>query len=205
MTKFPVRISFACVSAAIAFFLAVNTASAGEAPVEPSKEAYVQAVVRGAGLMPWQSGEVSVAEKAFRAEIEARKDALLASRDALSHPRMVSEADIRRARDNIAGSDWAKVWFDARKARADYLVAQPPEYVDAMISVLTPANPYGTTCPKCVGKKSQEGAGMGLMMWNYPRSPTSPVPPNAGRSIRTAEFEEKPRNYRPRAWGRKFS
>ena len=167
MTKFPVRISFACVSAALAFFLAVNTASAGEAPVEPSKEAYVQAVVRGAGLMPWQSGEVSEAEKAFRAEIEARKDALLASRDALTHPRMLSEADIARAKANIEATGWGKAWFDARKARADYLVAQPSDYVAAMISELTPANPYGMTCPNCVGEKSQEGAGHGLMTWNY--------------------------------------
>lgn len=167
MTDFPSGTLFACVGVALAIILTASSANAGEGPVERSKETYVHAVVRGMGLMPWQSAGLSEAEKTFRAEIESRKDALLASREAVTHPRMFDEADVARAKANIETTDWAKAWFDARKARADYLVAQPPEYVDAMISELTPGNPYGTTCPNCVGTKSQEGMGHGLMRWNY--------------------------------------
>ena len=167
MTNSPMRFLQACVLSVAMLVSLTSYVSAGETAAQPNKDTYVDAVVRGTGLMPWQSGEVSEAEQAFRAEIEARKDTLLDSRDTPSHPRILSEADLTRARANIKNSGWAKQWFDARKARADYLVAQPPEYVESMLSELTPANPYGTTCPNCVGKKSQEGAGHGIMNWNH--------------------------------------
>ncbi|MFO7975056.1 MAG: heparinase II/III family protein [Candidatus Hydrogenedentota bacterium] len=165
--------------------------------MEASKEAYVHAVVRGAGLLPWQSGELSDVERAFRAEIESRKDALLASREVPVHPRMLSEADLARAKANIEASEWAKAWFDARKARADYLVAQPPGYVETMISELTPTNPYGTTCPNCVGTKSQEGAGHGLMSWSY-RNPDVLRCTKCGQVYPDPKFEETAELQAPR-------
>ena len=49
-------------------------ASAEDVSPEARKAEYVHAVTRGAGWMPWQARGVSERERAFRAQIEQRKD-----------------------------------------------------------------------------------------------------------------------------------
>lgn len=103
----------------------------------------------------------------FRAQMEARKDRMLTQRADVSHPVLTTPAMLDQARRNIATADWARAWLDSEKALADWLVQQPPEYVDAMLSETSPWHHYGFTCPRCVGVKTQEGAGGGLFTWDY--------------------------------------
>ena len=49
------------------------------------KVEYVSAVVRGEGFLPWQEKGVSDEERAFRAEMERRKDEMLAKRVPVKH------------------------------------------------------------------------------------------------------------------------
>jgi Heparinase II/III-like protein len=132
-----------------------------------SKEAYIRAVTRGEGFLPWQEAGPSEAELSFRQNIEARKDSLLQGRVVIKHPALLETAAIERARKNIDAADWAKDWFSSHLAQADYLAEQPVDYVESMLSELTLGNPYGLTCPNCVGKKSQEGAGNSLFSWSH--------------------------------------
>ncbi|MBL7648449.1 MAG: heparinase II/III family protein [Candidatus Hydrogenedentes bacterium] len=138
----------------------------GAGAQEKSPEAYIHAVVRGAGLMPWQAPGLSEAERNFRAEIEARKDELLARAQAL-HPSYYDAATIAQAKENVANHDWAKKWLDGQIAFSDEVVAQPAGWIAAMIPKEAPAHAYGFTCPECVGVKSQEGVGDPLVAWNY--------------------------------------
>lgn len=133
---------------------------------ENRKEEYVHGVVRGAGLMPWQEPGPSDAESRFRAEIEARKDALLAKARP-DHPSYYDAAAIARARDNVATQDWAQQWLRGQVAFADEIVAQPDGWIISMIPMEAPSHAYGFTCPVCVGTKSQEGVGDPLVQWNY--------------------------------------
>ncbi|MBN2308533.1 MAG: heparinase II/III family protein [Candidatus Hydrogenedentes bacterium] len=141
-------------------------AEAGGAPAVRSKEAYVHAVTRGAGLLPWQDPGVSEAEQAFREEIERRKDALLAGRTGVEHPTLLDSEALARARRNIASAGWARAWFAGHKQQADFLAGRPDAYIDAMIPELSPGNTYGATCPNCVGDKSQEAAGASEFAWD---------------------------------------
>lgn len=127
---------------------------------------YVRAVVRGAGLMPWQSPGVSEAETAFRAEVEARKDDLL-SRARPAHPSFYSQEAIARAKENVANHDWAKKWLDGQIAFADEIVAKPEGWIAQMLPREAPSHAYGFTCPVCVGVKSQEGVGDPLVRWSH--------------------------------------
>ncbi|MCC6694698.1 MAG: heparinase II/III family protein [Candidatus Hydrogenedentes bacterium] len=131
------------------------------------KAAYVEAVTRGEGFMPWQTPGPSEAETAFRRGMEERKDSMLAGRTPLQHPILVAQDAREAALHMIERDPRAASWFDAIKAQADALVAQEPGFAERMIPELTPANTYGTTCPKCVGEKSQEGEGHGLLAWNW--------------------------------------
>lgn len=131
------------------------------------KAAYVDAVTRGEGFMPWQTPGPSPEETAFRHSMEARKDAMLAGRTSLQHPVLVEPEAWDAALRRIETEPAVSAWFSAIKARADALIAQGPDFVEQMIPELTPANGYGTTCPKCVGVKSQEGAGHGLLGWTW--------------------------------------
>ena len=133
---------------------------------EAHKSEYVHAVVRGAGLMPWQESGLSGAEKAFRGEIEARKDALLA-RAKPTHPVYYDAAAIARAKENVTQHAWARAWLDGQIAFADEIVAQPEGWIAAMIPKEAPSHAYGFTCPECVGVKSQEGVGDPLVGWNW--------------------------------------
>lgn len=134
---------------------------------EARKASYVFAITRGEGLMPWQEKGVSEAEIAFRDEIEKRKDEMLATRSQVMHPVMLGEEEIEQARRNIAAYELAKKWFQGQRRIADYIAGQPEEFIEKMIPELTPTNPYGFTCPNCVGKKSQEAAGSSLVDWDY--------------------------------------
>jgi hypothetical protein len=130
------------------------------------KSTYVEAVTNGDGLMPWQDAGPSPQEATFRAEIEARKDAMLAGRVPTEHPVML-DADARETlRRRIENTEWGAEWFQNIKAQADNLVSQPDGYIENMIPELTPTNPYGFTCPSCVGVKSQEGVGGSLYGWS---------------------------------------
>jgi hypothetical protein len=128
---------------------------------------YLNSVVFGGGLMPWQEPGITPEEEAFRTAIEARKDRMLKGRAAVLHPVMMTEEEIKQAKENIGKSPWAGEWFQARKKIADHIISQPDGYVEDMISTLTPGHGYGFTCPNCVGKKSQEGSGYTLFSWSY--------------------------------------
>jgi hypothetical protein len=133
---------------------------------DPSPEAYVQAVTRGAGLMPWQKPGLSEGEKTFRREIEARKDALIA-RSKPSHPAFYDAAAIAQAKQNVAQHTWARAWLDGQVAFADEIIAQPEGWIAAMIPKEAPSHAYGFTCPACVGVKSQEGVGDPIVGWDW--------------------------------------
>jgi hypothetical protein len=131
------------------------------------KEVFVEAVTAGAGFMPWQEPGVSEEETAFRREIEARKDRLLAHARSVTHPALLSAEQIARAKRNVATTDSGREWLKGKKSVADYLVARDDEWIERMIPELTPGNTYGFTCPNCVGRKSQEGCGPRIVKWNY--------------------------------------
>ena len=131
------------------------------------KEAFVEAVTAGAGLMPWQKAGLSEEETAFRRHVEARKDRMLAHARSVTHPTLVSAEQIARAKRNVATTDWGRRWMESGKGIADYVVAQNDEWIERMIPELTPGNTYGFTCPNCVGEKSQEGSGLRIVAWTY--------------------------------------
>ena len=128
---------------------------------------YVNAVVRGAGFMPWQERGPSQEESEFRRQIEARKDRMLAHHAPVRHPAILTESDLAQAKRNITSAAWAQAWLARHKKTADYVVAQPDGYVQRMIPELTPWFAYGMTCPNCVGTKSQEAMGHRVMRWRY--------------------------------------
>ena len=130
------------------------------------KAEYVHAVVRGAGFMPWQEQGASAEEQAFRRQIEARKDRMLATRAPVRHPVSLTEEELSQARANIQSTSWAKGWFTTQQRIADHVVAQPDRAIDDWIPELTPWYCYGMTCPSCVGKKSQEAMGSRVMQWS---------------------------------------
>ena len=147
-------------------FVASPFAIAEEPSAEAKKSETVNAIASGGGLMPWQEPGVSPEEAAFRAEIEARKDAMLAGRVPVEHPVMLDAGALETVRHRIENAEWGADWFRSIKAQADELVSQPDGYIENMIPELTPTNPYGFTCPNCVGVKSQEGVGTSLYRWS---------------------------------------
>lgn len=141
--------------------------AAQEAPAERTKDAYVRAVTRGAGLMPWQSAETSEAERTFRAEVEARKEAMLANSGAVAHPVLYTPEDIARAKANGESDERAQRWIDNQIGLADEIAAKDAAWVEAMLPMEAPSHAYGFTCPACVGAKSQEAVGHSLVDWSY--------------------------------------
>ena len=138
--------------------------------VPDRKAEYVKRVTAGQGLMPWQKPEsVSPAEAAFRERIEKRKDEMLAARVSVKHPAMLSEQELAQARRNIEAAQWAEEWFEKQKEIADHFVSRSDDYIRKMLPELTPLPTYGFTCPACVGRLSQEGAGHRLFEWDYTR------------------------------------
>ena len=118
---------------------------------------YAERVARGEGFMPWQEREaVSPEEREFRETIEQLKTDMLAQRMDVQHPVMLTAEQIEQARRNIEHAPWAKKWLRETKQIADHVVQQDADYVEKMIPELTPTNPYGVTCPNCVGRLTQE-------------------------------------------------
>jgi len=108
--------------------------------------------------MPWQDRGTSREETAFRKEIEARKDRMLAARIPVRHPVMLTPEELDRTKRNFEVADWARAWFEGQRRIADHVVSQPADYVQHMIPDLTPGFEYCFTCPNCVGVRSQEAA-----------------------------------------------
>lgn len=152
------------------FYVILYLACLGVAMVaraqENRKDEYVHAAVRGAAFMPWQVPGVSDDEAAFRAEIESRKDALLA-RASVVHPAFYDAATIARARENASRYDWAQTWVAGQVAFAEEIVLQPEGWIARMIPSEAPSHAYGFTCPVCVGVKSQEGVGDPIVVWDF--------------------------------------
>ena len=157
-----IRCFFVCMALAV-----IPGVQAQDVNPEARKAEYVTAVTRGAGLMPWQVPGVSESERQFREEIEARKTDILQHSAAVDHPVLYTEDDLARARANADSSEWAKGWVANQVSLADYVIQQPPSWVESMLPKETPAHGYGFTCPKCVGEKSQEAVGYSLAGWDY--------------------------------------
>ncbi|MBT3380277.1 MAG: hypothetical protein HN742_04480 [Lentisphaerae bacterium] len=131
------------------------------------KAEYVNAVVQGAGFLPWQKRGPSPKELKFRQAMEERKDAMLARRAQVQHPVLLTEAELAQAKRNVNSTPWGKSWLAKHQRVADHVIAQPDGYLQAMIPELTPWFCYGMTCPNCVGKKSQEAMGRRIVAWRY--------------------------------------
>ena len=191
------------VTVALAAWLAATSLGRAENKIDVSgrKSEYVARVTRGEGFMPWQDQGVSDAEVAFRAEIEARKDRMLAGRVPIRHPVMLSRDEIEQAKRNIEAADWARAWFEGQKRIADFVVGQPDGYVDGMIPELTPGFEYAFTCPNCVGAKSQEAAC--YPSWSY-RDPEKLSCPACGHVYPSERYPETANLVCPRA-GQEFS
>lgn len=185
----------------------VKTVLAMEKPFpinhDPRREECIRRMTLGEGFMPWQKPGLSEPELAFRQRIERRKDRLLANRLPVRHPVMITEAGMNCARENIRKTKWAQQWFEEIKQVADHILAQPEGYVERMIPELTPTNPYGFTCPGCVGKKSQEGVGISGYAWDH-RTPDVIRCKTCGQELPSAEHPETGRLVCPRM-GQTFS
>lgn len=156
------------VAAAYLFPVTTRAQVAGAPSAAADRKAeYVHAVTRGAGFLPWQDEGLSDREREFRRSIEERKDAMLAGRTAVTHPVLLTDDQIKRARRHIDLAEWARDWYQQHSELADYLIEQPDDYVLRMVPELTPTHPYGFTCPACVGEKSQEAVGRSLVDWDY--------------------------------------
>ncbi len=132
------------------------------------KQEYIKRVTRGEGFMPWQKQEhVSYPEVEFREVMEKRKEDMLARRTTVKHPIFLTEKQIDQARRNIQNAEWAGRWFENIRTVADHVAGQSGGYIEHMVPELTPTNPYGLTCPNCVGKKSQEGLAYRSIEWDY--------------------------------------
>ena len=139
--------------------------------------------------MPWQERGLSQDEIDFRRQAEERKTRLLAGRGPLQRPVMLDAGARDRALRNIKSAAWARDLVQAARETADYLVAQPATYAASMISELTPWYEYGMTCPNCVGVKSQEGVGHGLLHWDF-RDPDKLTCAFCGHVYPSAKYPE---------------
>lgn len=176
---------------------AVGAEKSAPADPEARKAAFVNAVVRGAGLMPWQTPGPSPEEVAFRKRIEERKTRMLTHVRSLERPVLLTAEQIARARQNIKQTAWGKKWYAGIKDVADHVVAQDDAWIDRMIEPLTPWHHYGWTCPNCVGKKSQEGVGGRILRWNR-RTPDVVRCNVCGQTYPDPKFPETARLQAPR-------
>ncbi|MHC4403086.1 MAG: heparinase II/III domain-containing protein [Planctomycetota bacterium] len=176
---------------------AIGHARADEGIEAPDRKSeYVARVTRGEGFMPWQDHGVSNDEVAFRGEIEARKDRMLAARVPVRHPEMLTPEEIEQAKRNFEAADWARAWFERHKTVADHVVSQPSNYVERMIPDPTPGFDYAFTCPNCVGEKSQEAACHAI--WSF-RKPDELRCPSCGQVYPSEDYPETARLVCPRS------
>lgn len=187
------------------FHCAIGVASWGQSETEgvERKQEYVHAVTRGGGWMEWQEKGVSEREKTFRAHIESRKDRMRSSAAPVQHPVMLGKTEVDRARDAITRAAWAKKWFDEQKALADDLLAKPEGFIEDMISKQSSTNPYGSTCPNCVGRLSQEGLGYSLFKWSY-KNPDALTCSRCNQVYPSEDYPETARMICPRS-GEEFT
>lgn len=148
-------------------FCALLTPLKAARAAEDRKAEYIEAVARGEGALPWIEMTPTTEETAFRTAVEQRKSEMLAAAIPLEHPVIVDATQLAQVRSNIETTTWGKNWYASLKSVADYIVAQPEGYIEAMISPLTPGTGYGFTCPNCVGRLSQEAEGDGIIRWDY--------------------------------------
>ena len=162
------RVLSVCLFVILATWLSASSQAKEAVPQDPKarKAAFVEAVVRGGGLMPWQKPGTSAEEIAFRKRIEDRKTRMLAHVRSVKHPTLLTKDQIASAKRTIAKTDWGRKWFKQQKRTADLVLAKDDAWIDQMIEELTPWQHYGFTCPRCVGKKSQEGAGGRIVGWS---------------------------------------
>jgi hypothetical protein len=147
--------------------------------------------------MPWQEEGFSSEEEAFRKRIEERKTRMLETAGDVRRPVFLGAEEIGRARSNIDISERGSRWLNNHKETADFVLSQPAGFVEAMISERTPTNPYGFTCPNCVGKQSQEAAGTPLIRWTA-RDPDKFECRKCGQSYPDPKFPETRRLQAPR-------
>ena len=80
------------------------------------KTAYVDAVTRGEGWMPWQThGPVSPEEAAFRRRIERRKDRMLAGSSRIRRPALLGDDVFDRIERNARSAAWARKWVKQQR------------------------------------------------------------------------------------------
>lgn len=77
--------------------------------------------------------------------------------------------NVENARENVRRYAWAQAIVEGWKNEVDYLIRQDREFVDAMVSELTPWPEYGQNCPVCVNRLSSMGE-TGIYDWD----PTDP-------------------------------
>lgn len=73
--------------------------------------------------------------------------------------------DIANAKKNVAAHAWARRIVEGWKRHVQLVMKKDRDFVEEMISELTPWPTYGQNCPGCVGKKSSMGE-CGLYRWN---------------------------------------
>ncbi|MSS72755.1 MAG: hypothetical protein EXS64_14875 [Candidatus Latescibacteria bacterium] len=131
------------------------------------KAEYVEAVTRGEGWMPWQRREpVSEEERTFRQAVERRKGRMLAERDRVRHPVLMTGEVIDRIEKNSRSAPWARQWLGRQRQLADHIVGQPEGFIERMLTEETPLTRYTFTCPRCIGVKSQEGTDGKIIQWD---------------------------------------
>ncbi|MFC1806719.1 hypothetical protein ACFL09_07080, partial [Planctomycetota bacterium] len=90
---------------------------------------------------------------------------LLAATAVAAEPCTLYKArDIATARENVERYAWARRIVARWKRSVDYAMKQDREFLETMISPLTPWSLYGQNCPLCVGEKSSMGE-CGIWRW----------------------------------------
>ena len=77
--------------------------------------------------------------------------------------------NVDNARENLRRHSWAQAIVEGWKKEVEYLIGQDRDFVDAMVSELTPWPEYGQNCPVCVNRLSSMGE-TGLYDWD-PKDP----------------------------------
>jgi len=91
---------------------------------------------------------------------------LLLPAAALAEPcTLYKPQDIANARENIARYPWAQAIVKGWERSVRLVMQEDRQFIDEMISELTPWPTYGQNCPVCVGEKSSMGE-CGIYRWN---------------------------------------
>jgi hypothetical protein len=161
---------------------------------------YIQRVTQGEGFMPWQDrSAVSDDEHRFRADVEERKYSLLGAVTRPDRPVILTGAHIQRIRRNIGTADWAREWYEKRRAVANEIIERGHDWIDGMIPELTSTATYSFTCPACFGIKSMEGQSeSNIVVWDW-RDPDTISCRRCGQRYPDAAYPETGRLVMPRS------